>query len=234
MGDIIMNKYIYTLACATLGCALLAPDTLAQRGRPDGPANREKRGPQGRPEAAAGREAVDAWLESVQQNDPEEYQRLMELRETHPDAFRLELRSRVQEARSLRRIRESHPGFYDYLSGLEQEERDQLGQLLHQMATGAPPMHQRHRRLRFPDVDTSENVREQVAAWKETEDEAEKDRIALELRETLIDLFNQRTHVQAEEIERVEAQLEQLRDLLAAREASRDEWVDRLMDRFLQ
>jgi len=59
--------------------------------------------PEGRPPRRRGRPpAVERYFEQLQQQNPEEMKRLRELRQTDPEAFRRELRARVQRRKQQR------------------------------------------------------------------------------------------------------------------------------------
>lgn len=179
---------------------------------------------------------VKQWLETLQTEHPEEYERLMTLREAHPAFFRVELRRRVNEARALGRIRDEYPGFHEYLSGLDRDKRDELGHFLRQLADdGGPegPNRSRHRRVRYPQLENSREIRSLIEQWRGAEDEAERSALEAAIREQLASIFDQRTRVQEEELASLEEQIERLRSLLESRRLQRDEWIERLLTRLL-
>ncbi len=207
-----------------------APHADAQRGQAG--EDRPRRGQA--PEQRIDPSYVEQWLDRLRTEDPEEYERLSELRETSPLAFRIELRRRVSEARTLRIIREEHPSFYAYLSELDREERDRLGHLLLQVAETSPMRPHRHRRLRMPQIEANEEVHRLFSRWEEAETEAEQDEALDRMRATIGMVFDRRTAQQEAEIERLEEQLARLRDLVDSRNAQRDEWIERTLQGLLE
>ena len=180
-------------------------------------------------EVSENRAYVERWLASIQERDPAEHARLLTLREEHPVAFRMEMRRRVQEGRMLQVIREEFPGFYEYLQGLDQEERDRLGNFLQRMATDRPDP-ERRPRSRFADFADDAELRRMARNWREA-DEEERARLRQRLRQHVEQLFDERTAAQQGEVEQLEEQLRRLRTLLETRQARRAQWIDQVLER---
>ena len=94
------------VACIGVGLFVLTPDAAAQGGFAGrGGARAEMHGP-GPHGAGLGMKGPGGghmlhrlrdWVETLKEEEPEEYERLMELRREDPDAFRQEIRERIRE-----------------------------------------------------------------------------------------------------------------------------------------
>lgn len=211
------------------------PTEGAQRERYRGGEQARERAPRERVGNQRGRAPhMERWMERLRENDPETYQRMADLREEQPVAFRMELRRRVHEARWMHRVREEQPGFYDYLQGLPAGERAELCRFLEQTAGEVDEGRRSPRRLLQPRLEGDGELREQVEDWKAAETPEEREAIAAKFRAHLRELFDERTAEQKEEIERAEKQVERLRHLLQQREENRDQWIERLISRLLR
>lgn len=210
---------------------ILAVNAHAQRvGEGDAGRRRERAG-EGRAGAPAERRAyVDEWLARIQDRDPDEYERLIALREEHPVAFRMEMRRRVHEGRMLRVIREEFPGFYEYLQSLDQDERDRLGNFLQRLADDRPEVGRRPPRSRFADFEDDLELRRLRRAWREA-DEEERAQLRRRIRNHVEQLFDERTQAQQGEVDQLEDQLRRLQTLLETRQSRRSDWIDQVLER---
>ncbi len=218
--------HVFTLIA---GLGLIGLTALAQPPREGAPRERQRARHMERPTQQEMSPHVREWMASLREVDPEEYERLREMRENAPVAFRVELRRRITEARTMDHIRAEHPGFYEYLSGLDREERDRLGQLLHHVAHQDGPPRAMQRRMALTEWENNIQVRAALADWQaaETEEEAEE-RVAA-LREAIAGVFDERTEQQRAQIAELEQQVGRLQELVSAREERREHWIDRIM-----
>lgn len=184
------------------------------------------------PEAV--RPHVERWLETVKESDPDEYQRLTELRDENPAAFRVETRQRLHDARLMRRMREDHPDLHERLTAMPREERDRMRQALRSAYMDDPMRSARHRRTMHLDMRRNETVRALIERWRIAETPEEQEEVRSELRAHLGDVFDQHTEEQEEDIRRAEEQLERLRQIHAERQGKRDDWIDRVMEHVLR
>ncbi len=177
-------------------------------------AQRQGHGPESRPQrtremqrAERGREHASEerrlgmrWLQELEASDPEEFAALQALREEDPQAFMERIRAYMQQQRR-NALLERHPAFKKFLESLPDEERKALESDL----------------FRFP---RNERTRRQQNA----EDPAPPRR----MRREKIDpaQFDAQTQYFADQLERAEERIEQLRTLLERRRALREQLVD--------
>ncbi len=226
---IVRPRRIYLLTCIT-GLCLSGLTALAEAPREGGPRERQRARQMERPTQQEISPHVREWMSSLREVDPEEYERLREMRENAPVAFRVELRRRIAEARTMDHIRAEHPDFYEYLRGLDREERDRLGQLLHHVAHRDGPPRAMQRRAARAEWEHNEQVRAALTDWQTAETEAEAEERAAVLEESIATVFDERTEQQRQQIAELEQQIERLQELLSAREERREHWIGRIME----
>ena len=168
-----------------------------QPGRP----GREFQTPEGMDPGGAG--ALDQWLAKMKKRNPDEFARLMRLREENPEAFRAKIRERLQKAR---------------------EENRQRSESKFSRPAGEPIP------VRGPD-ETSErsdqNLREISDSWRAASTGEERSRIEGRLRSQFMTEFQQRMRMQEERLVNLERQIEDLRrDIIRQRE-----FAERVVDR---
>lgn len=213
------------------GIGLISLTALAQSPREGEQRERQRMRQMDRPTQQEMAPHVREWMSSLREVDPEEYERLREMRENAPVAFRVELRRRIAEARTMDHIRAAHPGFYEYLSGLDREERDRLGQLLHHVAHEDGPPRAMQRRMALTEWENNEQVRAARNDWQAAETEEEAEERAATLRQSIARVFDERTEQQRAQIAELEQQVRRLHELVSAREEQREHWIDRIMQR---
>ncbi len=186
---------------------------------------------EGREDRMAARPLLEQWLERLSEEGPSEYERLMELKDQQPAAFREELRNHLHDARSMRRLRNAYPDLHQHLEQMPREERVRFRALLGEDPEARPG---RHRRLSQEYLTEHEATREFVKEWRAAEDTDGRETARTALRNHLEELFDQRMEAQEEEIRRAEERVERLRSLLDERRDDRETWVDRILQRLLQ
>jgi len=188
---------------------------------------------EGRADHESERPHMDRWLAQLRDADPEEYERVIALRESDPEAFRMEMRERVQAARRLHRLRASHPDLHERLADLPPEERERIGEALRGPLRDGPSPVSRHRRWSPPGMEPDGASRSLLDAWHRADGAEEKAAARAALIAHLEEVFDQRTEEQKERIQRAEEQIEELRRILDARRDNREVWIDRLIERLL-
>ena len=229
------QRYLRGIALTALVAAIGLSEAQAQPRMED--AGRRERAREGRGEHESDRPyMVERWLDKVAEIDPEEYERMLELKERNPAAFRVQLRRRVHDARVLDLLQEEYPQLHEYLAGMEREDRERIGHVLRGGGGGeSEPMGPaRHRRLLLPGIEHDETMRALLAKWHAAESEEEKDAARTALRAHMETVFDQRSVEQEDQIQRAEEQVERLRRLLEARRQNRELWIDRQIDHLLR
>lgn len=150
-------------------------------------------------------EALNMWLKGLEQRNPDEYQRLMRLREENPERFQAEVRKKLQALREERQKR-------------FREDRDD------RPLEGRPN----------PSDEFETSVRRNVRAWQEAGSDEERARLEAELREQLHNGLRRHLKAQEERLAALERQMQELRgDIERQREAS-EQVVDRRVRQMLQ
>lgn len=188
-------------------------------------------GPPGsRMEGRRSSQLLERWLEHMRRANPEEFERLMNVREEDPEAFRRALRARRDQLRE-----EGQP------------DRFQDGPRMQRFNTDTPPGERRRdmdesgqdrhrgwqRQPDDPDIQALERkTRDLVERYREAPEE-ERTALRNQLREQLVKLFGLREKQRRRQIERMARKLEDLQRALEERAAQRDEIVARRLEELL-
>lgn len=184
------------------------------QGGPGGP------GEPGEPPASA----IDRWLDMLKERNTNEYARLQKLRTENPDEFRRVLRSRLREER-FRHEFHDNPGFCKYVLGLPEKER---ADILKKLGHGGPGRGPLGMRPMSPEIQKLEvQTGEMAKAYRDAADETQKKDIREQLRTKLEQLFDAREKERAEMIQRIEKDLDRLKQTLTQRQAHREEIIDK-------
>lgn len=166
---------------------------------------------------------VDIWMDRLHRRNPEEFQRIQQLRHRDPEAFRMELASRLGRER-LRRITGAHPRLRIFLESLpEPERRDVLEALVRAFRPEGPP----------PDAPGAElfRLREEIARlaaeFRQADDPGKREQLKIELRGKLGELFDAREQARAHHIERIKTEVSELERIMEIRRARRAEILER-------
>lgn len=224
------RRYEMAALTALITCIGLTPALAQPRMDERGPRERPR---EGHAPPEAGRPHIERWLEQLEARDPEEYQRIMELRERHPAAFRAELRNRVHDARMMERLREPFPELHERISRLPRDERVRIGRMIRGEGDEGPMEPFRHRHGPPPD-EAANAMHDLLVQWRTAEDDAAREEARMAIREHVAKVFDQRTATQEADIQRAEEQVSNLRSMLESRLKKREEWIDRIMERVLQ
>lgn len=175
----------------------------------------------------SGRGALESWLEHMRRENPEEFERLMTLREEDPEAFRQALRSRrdglrehgAPEGRSGDRRVQGAPRDLPP----EEQRRPMAGFARGRDGSGA----------KDPAITRLEQqTRRLVNACRNASGE-ERDQLHAKLRVNLEEIFELRERQRREMVERMSRKLETLREELEKRDKQRDKLIDRRMEELL-
>lgn len=171
---------------------------------------------------------VQRLMERLQHSDPNEYQRLQQLQQENPEAFRDELLSRLKRER-LERLRQDFPQIAAALENLGQRERDWLLNRLQEGEPGPGPGGGRGLRQAFsPEMQQAEQKTLRLAeAYRQATAAEEQDRLRGELQASLATSFDLREKARTEEIRLIEERLGKLRESVATRREHRDEIIQR-------
>lgn len=167
----------------------------------------EPRGP-----GPGGHPPVHRFFEHIKKTNPEEFERLRQLRESDPEAFREELTRRLTEARQRREeVGGVKPG-----GRRDAEFRPHPRGDADAMQVDSPELD----RLELETRERARSVREAGTA-----DEREKARAALKA--SLEKSFDLRERLRAERLAKMETRLKKIRQMLDERQGRRDEIIER-------
>lgn len=224
-----MKKRTYTYERFCILIALIAclglTETMAQ--------------PPGNPERRGGpdmdhRPHLERWLDRLSEEDPDEYQRLIALRENDPATFRMEMRSRVQEARRIQQPRGPHPDPQAPFARPPREERPPRGEGFRADDADDRMGPSRHRRILDPRMEHDARLRGLVEQWKRAGSPEEKEAARAAVQSQLETTFDQGMEEQEKEIRHAEERLATLRNIHQSRRDDRDVWISRTMEILLR
>ena len=200
-------KRVIALLCLLALCApSWAQGPQGQRIKKDGPRSEKMRGPGG-PGAM-----VHRWMEKLKTEDPEEFERLTQLREEDPMAFRQAMMQKLQKERG------KHMPKMD-----RQDKRGFKGD----KAQRKGDKHPRHH-------GPSQEILDQVQKVKAAQNEGEQQEAIGELKNMIRENMAQRREDQLNKIKQIEKALEHLKAELERNDNKQDkrvdEWVERLLN----
>ncbi|MCP5487447.1 MAG: hypothetical protein H7A43_02265 [Verrucomicrobia bacterium] len=162
---------------------------------------------------------TERWLQMLEEFNPDEYQRLIALQDQDPEAFRAEMRERLQKHRKqfIRRMHGNPPPPSTTVGG------------------GAPGEDPEDRAVEVRTL--LETIRPEVErlveAYRNTENEDERAAIRQALRGLVAQVQEARIASHQRRIEQARAMLEGLESKMAARLEKQEQQLDRAVDRIL-
>ncbi len=161
---------------------------------------------------------VQRYFDLLRERNPAEFDRLHQLREVDPEAFRRELRERLQEARGRAGLSHQQGGERGHPPGPDERETG------HPKRGGAPddPM-----AVRTPELDRLEARAMGLARDLRTLAGEEREPVARELRTTLAETFDLRESLRRERLARMQERLARVHALLEERASNRNAIVER-------
>ncbi len=180
-------------------------------------------------------EIVDRYLGRLRERNPEEFDRLMELRKQDPIAFRGELQKKLLQER-MRKIGEERPAIVEAIKSLPQADRDWLmGRLMMPQGPGEgrmmPPREGGGPGGREPDrkamMESENKLREKAQAFRNAATDEERNTLKEDLRKELAAVFDLKAGARKEELARLEAQVSKFKETLEKRNQNRDAIIDK-------
>lgn len=230
-----MNRMTIALCIVLAGGAL--PDAGRAESPPPGDApglRVEQRGGPGRHGSRRGMRRhhpfLQEWMQTLREENPEEYQRLARLMEEDPRAFHDALRARLTRERLDRAVRDD-PELRRILQTLAPADRallrEKVSAMLAPRGPGPGPAPESPTREPLPSEESLQPLKE---TYREAESEAARENIRQAVRDALSERFEIR---EARYRARIESLQEEIRKLEAALQ-QRAEWKDAIIERRLQ
>lgn len=213
---------------------LIGGAVCAQEFIPPDPAARDP-GPGPGGEIAA---LVEKWLDHVQETDPTEYDRLMQLRRDDPEAFRDEVRMRLKEHMKKRFGERGRDGFGppdapDRPSGEPGARAPRGGRQPggNFDREGMPGRGRgRFQREQNPEIAALEQKVQELTREYHKAEKNGKDAARAELKNTLTRLFDLREQERIDQLEHMREELKRFQDILDKRQSMRDDIIGRRLE----
>jgi len=170
---------------------------------------------------------TEKFLERIKEQNPEEYARLIKLKDNDPQAFHEELTNRLFESR-IKRCFQVHPGLNDYFRSLPPEEQQRITRTFF----GSPRYGDRYgkRQRSHGNKKTSEKLKKLVKKYKQAETAEDQEQLKAKIIEELEKEFNRRSRQRKKDVTRLEKQLLHFKEKLELREENRDAILLRRFD----
>jgi hypothetical protein len=164
-------------------------------------------------------------MNQMQQTHPEDHARLMQLKETDPEAFQAELRTRRDRLRNrnLEAGMAEMPRFREMMEEMPPEEREDMAERFSRMMRSQ----YKHPGRDHRQVAAAEQKTRELAKAYQAAPEVEKDTLRAELRTQIEQVFALRDEQNQRQIEEAEKNLQRLKDTLGKRRGLRKEIVER-------
>lgn len=145
---------------------------------------------------------LEQYRDKLKKEDPAEFERLMKLKDTDPEAFRKEIRERVMRDGGMREMaRENFANREGMPGGREGGMRDMM---------------------RPRPMPEDEKCLDLARQYHDARTPAEKEKLKTDLQAAINLAFEKRLVTQRERVEKMDQQLKQIRDGIATREKNRD------------
>jgi hypothetical protein len=175
---------------------------------------------------------VQRWMRKMRESNPEEFERLNNLRLRDPESFRAEARAAL-ESEIMSRLAKQRPAISDAIAKLSNEDKKWL---LERIARSEMPMEggpMPFRERRENDRNDHQRNRELVRQYHQSRSAEEKEAIRQKLREELSQLYDQRINERGEQLQEAEQKLEAIRRALKQGEQGKGEFIDDKLDIWL-
>jgi hypothetical protein len=193
-------------------------------GRPD-----DRRGNFGdRQKHPGGKKYVEAWLERLKESDPGEYDRLDQLREEQPEAFRQELRARLQQERT-KKVLKDFPQIAETLENMSPEERQRF---LKRFGQRHRPEPGEERQEVFREL--HQQIRKLAEAYAMADNEDLREDIRTQLKARLGQMHETQLQVRKQHLQNIEKEVEKLRSSIEQEQQNRDAFIEEHLNRILR
>lgn len=171
---------------------------------------------------------LEQWFEQLKEQDPQEYERLMIMREEDPEQFREVLKSRIKRHRAKDRFKD-FPELQQALEQMPPERRRECLKRLSSLQQGRPPHGGKHE-FSNPEINKLEQQSRKLARQvKQAKTPEEQEVLEAQLHELLNRIFDMKTQQRSKMVGHIEKQLEKLQQSLQRREEYRNEIIGRRM-----
>ncbi len=175
---------------------------------------------------------LQQWMHQLAESDPEEFQRLQDLRMKDPEAFRQATREKLTE-HGLKRLQTARPAVYDAIINLPEEDREWLADRLLNPNMGPPP-DRPGRDGKGPRRDKESGIDHTlIRAYKKAETEEEKSAARDQIRATLSTLYDQQLAQRREQLTDAEKKLETIRKTIELGESGKDAFIEEKLSLWL-
>ncbi len=215
-------KMLILSACLLLGvAATLAQPPPEHRGPPPharGPSTLFKE----KPEPAS---PIRRWMMELREEDPEEFERLQQMRLENPRAFRDIISDRLEKT-AMERLRDKRPAVHDALMSLSEEDRSWVMERM-----SGHGMHS-SKKERGKENSTS-SLRQLARDYREAANEGERSAIRERLEEELGQLYDQRLEDRRAQLDEIRDRLRVMESAIAEGEQTRDDFIDEKLSLWL-
>ncbi|GEM_PF-2312955 len=185
------------------------------------------------------REPVEEWMQRLREDDPEEYERMEELRQSDPAAFRDALRERVRRRRMLHELRRQHPQLHEFMIRQPRHEREGMMRTLMRHSTRETrPDWMPARHPGFPSCPETQDIvkemRSLLDAYRTEPDPEKREALAEALRTHVEELYDIREQQQLERIRWMEERLHRLKKEWETQREQRDQLVEEYLEQLLR
>ncbi|HMP89320.1 MAG TPA: hypothetical protein PJ991_03915 [Kiritimatiellia bacterium] len=198
------------------------PDSDYDRPRGSSPSRAVWRGG-----GSEGGSPVQRWMRELQQQDPETFTRLQQLRVENPEQFRQEARAAMTQ-RAMQNLQRERPNIYKAVMELPDEDKDWLVNRLSRLHSFLPPPPPPD------DMDAEEaasprerdQYRRLIRSYHQTENAEEKHQIRNAIRKQLEADYDNRLQNRTHQIQEMEQKLVQIRRALDAGSTDKERFIE--------
>ena len=169
---------------------------------------------------------LQQWMKQLAESEPEEFERLQNLRMQDPQEFRRVTREKLLE-HGLKKLNAERPAVHEALMNLPEEDRQWVADRLLRPNIGPPPGRDERdnkgprREGGPPGID-----RTLIRAYKQAETDEEKSAARDRIRENLAALYDRQLAERREQLTEAEEKLAAIRNAIERGEAGKDAFIE--------
>jgi len=200
-------------------------------------------GPPGHPGPHRDHSPVYEWLDRLRKNNPEEYEKMKQMKEEDPEQFHTLLRNRVQRQRFKQALK-AYPALRDTYDTLSAEDQNHLIDTLYRppqkrgsrnRTKNRTKKQKRNRNPQRKEIKELDKETRQIAQnYHASEDEQERQLMRNELRIKLEKQFTIRNQDRLTHIQELEGKLTALKERMALRKSQEEQIITRRLEELTQ
>ena len=234
-----MNPFkIYFFSLLILASLFCIPDAYSQQAPDEEPFFEEEPMPMPPPPHRM-EHFTRRWMDTLRQENPEQYQKFMALRDEDPDAFRDQLSAQLDRKR-MQECLKAFPAINDCYTALSEDEQTRMATacfarppMMRPPEEGASCHAKRNREGCADRKEAMKNFHALIGQYKQTDDPATREALHAQILTLIGRRFDERTEERKQHLQQLSGQLDIFREKLDQRVKNRDQIIEERFERLI-